>query len=215
MFTGIQILEPRIFDYIPRGVFSHSTVAVYPPAIARGERIAAHVATGHWYELSTIQRYLEVSLKLLSDSGQNVFQGHRSQVAREASVSHSILWDDVAVEPSGGRLAVRAHLRADEVGVDEREVRPHARRAVAGDPCRDRMVGPQRQWQPAPPWTGTSGIRLDTALSRLLFSIRFRDLNFAYRDSPALWSQDTDPHGFAWIDANDASNNYNSSYFYS
>src|SRR5918993_226692 len=24
MFTGIQILEPRIFDFIPRGVFSHS-----------------------------------------------------------------------------------------------------------------------------------------------------------------------------------------------
>src|SRR6185436_7166690 len=24
MFTGIQILEPRIFEYIPRGVFSHS-----------------------------------------------------------------------------------------------------------------------------------------------------------------------------------------------
>ena len=31
MFTGIQILEPRIFDYIPRGVFSHSITDVYPP----------------------------------------------------------------------------------------------------------------------------------------------------------------------------------------
>src|SRR5438132_8389486 len=37
MFTGIQILEPRIFDYIPRGVFSHSTTEVYPQAIDRGE----------------------------------------------------------------------------------------------------------------------------------------------------------------------------------
>ena len=62
MFTGIQILEPRIFDYIPRGVFSHSTIDVYPQAIANGERIAAHVGTGHWYELSTLQRYLEISL---------------------------------------------------------------------------------------------------------------------------------------------------------
>src|ERR1041384_5538643 len=58
MFTGIQILEPRIFDYIPRGVFSHSTVDVYPQAIARGERIVGHVAEGKWYELSTLQRYL-------------------------------------------------------------------------------------------------------------------------------------------------------------
>ncbi|HEX2902799.1 MAG TPA: 1,4-alpha-glucan branching protein GlgB [Jatrophihabitans sp.] len=33
------------------------------------------------------------------------------------------------------------------------------------------------------------------------------DLNQAYRDSPALWSQDTDPAGFGWIDANDAAGN--------
>ena len=35
---------------------------------------------------------------------------------------------------------------------------------------------------PAPPWTGTSGIKLDTGLSRLLFSIRFRDLNLLISD---------------------------------
>ena len=49
MFTGIQILNQRIFDYIPRGVFSHSTVAVYPAAIAQGERVLAHVAEGDWH----------------------------------------------------------------------------------------------------------------------------------------------------------------------
>ena len=41
MFTGIHILESRIFEYIPRGVFSHSVTDVYLPAMARGERIAA------------------------------------------------------------------------------------------------------------------------------------------------------------------------------
>jgi NDP-sugar pyrophosphorylase family protein len=44
MFTGIHIMEPRIFDYIPRGVFSDSVTHVYPPAMANGEVIAAHVA---------------------------------------------------------------------------------------------------------------------------------------------------------------------------
>jgi 1,4-alpha-glucan branching enzyme len=33
------------------------------------------------------------------------------------------------------------------------------------------------------------------------------DLNARYRDLPALWSQDTSPGGFAWIDANDAPGN--------
>jgi 1,4-alpha-glucan branching enzyme len=34
-----------------------------------------------------------------------------------------------------------------------------------------------------------------------------RDLNRVYRDNPALWSQDVDPAGFHWIDANDAGGN--------
>jgi 1,4-alpha-glucan branching enzyme len=33
------------------------------------------------------------------------------------------------------------------------------------------------------------------------------DLNALYRATPALWSQDTEPAGFQWIDANDATNN--------
>src|SRR6185312_14889138 len=50
MFTGIQILELAIFEYIPRGVFSHSTTDVYPQAVANGEVLAAHVASGKWRE---------------------------------------------------------------------------------------------------------------------------------------------------------------------
>jgi 1,4-alpha-glucan branching enzyme len=34
-----------------------------------------------------------------------------------------------------------------------------------------------------------------------------RDLNRVYRETPALWTLDVDPSGFAWIDANDSSNN--------
>ena len=30
------------------------------------------------------------------------------------------------------------------------------------------------------------------------------DLNRRYRDTPALWTQDQDPAGFSWIDANDS-----------
>jgi 1,4-alpha-glucan branching enzyme len=34
-----------------------------------------------------------------------------------------------------------------------------------------------------------------------------RDLNRTYRDTAALWALDADPHGFQWIDANDAAGN--------
>lgn len=98
MFTGIQILESRIFDYIPRGGFSHSTVDVYPQAIARGERIVGHVAEGSWYELSTLQRYLDISLALLEKQNRDVFTGNRTTIDQTAEVSDTILWDDVVVE---------------------------------------------------------------------------------------------------------------------
>ena len=75
MFTGIHILEPRIFDYIPHGVFSDSSIHVYPQAMAKGERIAAHVGEGMWHELSTLQRYLDISLALLAAQDRNVFAG--------------------------------------------------------------------------------------------------------------------------------------------
>ncbi len=103
MFTGIQILEPRIFDYIPRNVFSHSTTDVYPQALAKGERIAAHVAEGIWYELSTIQRYLDISLAMMKREGRDVWIGHGSNISERASVSESILWDEVTIE-AGARV---------------------------------------------------------------------------------------------------------------
>lgn len=103
MFTGIQILESRIFEYIPRGVFSHSTMDVYPQAIANGERIAAHVAEGMWYELSTLRRYLDISLTLLRQRGDELYAGRNPSIDRAAEVREAILWDRVTVE-KGARV---------------------------------------------------------------------------------------------------------------
>ncbi|HVS20298.1 MAG TPA: NDP-sugar synthase [Pyrinomonadaceae bacterium] len=118
MFTGIQILEPRIFDYIPRGVFSHSTLDVYPQAIANGERIAAHVGEGMWYELSTLRRYLDISLALLRQSGRDLNTGRDPVIAADADVHESVLWDDVTVE-KGAR--VRRAILGDGVRISANE----------------------------------------------------------------------------------------------
>ncbi|HEX8852610.1 MAG TPA: hypothetical protein VF754_03935, partial [Pyrinomonadaceae bacterium] len=118
MFTGIQILEPRIFDYIPRGVFSHTTTDVYPQAIARGESIAAHVADGMWHELSTIQRYLEISLELMKQEGREVEAGAGSLIEEGAEVQEAVLWEQARV--ARGARVRRAVLGAGvEVGSGE------------------------------------------------------------------------------------------------
>lgn len=123
MFTGIQILEPRIFEYIPRGVFSHTTTDVYPKAVAAGERVAAHVASGRWYELSTMQRYLDISLTLLSERRETFFAGNRCLIDPLAHVSQSILWDDVMIE---GGARVDHSIVGDGVRISSGEVISHA-----------------------------------------------------------------------------------------
>ncbi len=119
MFTGIQILDPKIFDYIPQGVFSHSVTDVYPQAMANGEVIAAHVAHENWYELSTIPRYRDISLMLLAKSGKSISTGTGCEISVEADVDRSILWDNVRIE-RGAR--VKRSILADNVRVAAGEV---------------------------------------------------------------------------------------------
>jgi NDP-sugar pyrophosphorylase family protein len=119
MFTGIQILEPKIFDYIPHGIFSHSTTDVYPQAIAKGERVAVHVATGRWFELSTIHRYLDISLLLLSENGQTLSAGTGCEISATAKISESILWDNVVIETG---VRIRRAVLGDNVRIEAGEM---------------------------------------------------------------------------------------------
>src|ERR1041385_9240011 len=119
MFTGIHIMEPRILDYVPRGVFSDSVTDVYTKAMANGEILAAHVASGKWRELSTLKRYLDISVELLREEGKPFVAGANASVSSTASVTDSILWDDVEIS-AGARinravLADKVKIGADEV----------------------------------------------------------------------------------------------------
>jgi len=118
MFTGIHIMEPRILEYVPRGVFSDSVVHVYPKAIADGEIIAAHVASGKWRELSTLKRYLDISVELLKEAGKAFASGVNNSIAGSATVSESVLWDNVEV---GAGAQVRRAVLADNVRIDAQD----------------------------------------------------------------------------------------------
>jgi len=95
MFTGIHILEPRVFDYIPRGVYSDIVPTFYNPALKNGEKIAVHITDANWFELSTIPRYLDISLAMMN--GANVCAGENCVVSGRATVRDSIMWDNVKI----------------------------------------------------------------------------------------------------------------------
>ena len=141
LFTGIQVVEPEIFDFIPRGVFSHTTVDVYPRAIASGRRIAAYIAEGQWYELSTLERYLNASLAFLHREGRSFLAGEGTVIEGDAEVRDSILWERVRIG-RGARL--RHCLIGDDVtipaGSDLRRVAV-VRAALCPSPPAGTIVG--------------------------------------------------------------------------
>ena len=141
MFTGIQVLSPRIFDYVPRDCFSHSTTHVYPRAIERGEAVIAHVSRGSWYELSTLDRYLEASLLFMRKRGQTVIAGAGSRIEDGATVEDVVLWDRVEVA-SGAR--VRRAVLGDNVRIPADALIENAivvRRDLVGEIERGEVVG--------------------------------------------------------------------------
>ena len=116
MFTGIHILEPRAFEYIPRGVYSDIVPTFYNPALAKGEFINAHVTDANWYELSTIPRYLDISLAMRKVG--DVHFGKNCVLSGEASIKDSVIWDDVTI---GDGVALYRTIVADGVKIEPGE----------------------------------------------------------------------------------------------
>ncbi len=116
MFSGIHILEPRVFDYIPRGVYSDIVPTFYDPALARGEKVAAHVTDATWFELSTIPRYLDISLAMMD--GTNVHIGRNCSVSAAASLKDSVVWDNVTI---GDGATLYRTIIADGVRIEAGE----------------------------------------------------------------------------------------------
>lgn len=114
MFTGIQVLSPKILDYVPRNCFSHSTIHVYPAAMDKGETVLAYVSDGDWYEMSTLDRYFEASLLFMRKQGGALISGANSKIEQGAMVEDCVLWDNVTVERGAH---VRYCVLADNVRI--------------------------------------------------------------------------------------------------
>jgi NDP-sugar pyrophosphorylase family protein len=116
MFTGIHILEPRVFEYIPRGVYSDIVPSFYNPALKNGEKIAAHITEGNWFELSTIPRYLDISLAMMN--GENIWKGEKCSVSAGANIRDSVIWDNVEI---AGDASLYRTIIADGVRIENGE----------------------------------------------------------------------------------------------
>lgn len=146
MFTGVQVLSPRILQYVPPEGFSHSTIDVFPRAIAAGEAVVAHVSKGEWHEMSTLGRYLEASLRLMTgafESGAgSLIVGAHCVINDGATLERSVLWDNVTVE---GGARVRDSVLGEGVRIPANTFIDRAvvvRQELVGNLERGEIVGP-------------------------------------------------------------------------
>jgi len=74
-FTGIQVLDPEILQYIPRGVFS-SSIDAFRKMMSDGKKIKAYMADRFvWTDIGTPDRYVDTAAQLLAQKAfQKVFE---------------------------------------------------------------------------------------------------------------------------------------------
>ncbi len=133
VFTGIHILEPEVFKYIPPHRFCEINDEVYPRAMDEGAKIRAVALNGYWSDLGTPAAYLKAQSDLLRNMELPIYIAPEVKVAPEvrigpnvsicsgveleagASIENSIVWEnakirgDTAISGSILGAGVEAH----------------------------------------------------------------------------------------------------------
>ncbi len=126
-YTGVQVVGPGMLDYLPVGM-PYDLVAAWRKALAAGERLAALVVTGHfWQDLGTPAAYLSAHRRLLRGEapglrgyfgpltdpylgsgavieagvnfGGGVCLGDRVKIGAGVTLRNTVVWDGATIEP--------------------------------------------------------------------------------------------------------------------
>jgi len=95
--TGIYVLEPDVFDMIPKDTMYDFSTELFPKLLAQDLPIFGHVAEGYWCDIGTIEEYMKASADLLSGKvkltkplgehiGGDIWVGHGVEIASDAQL---------------------------------------------------------------------------------------------------------------------------------
>ena len=118
-FIGPQVIEARAFMALPDGVPSETVLGLYPRLIeARRGSVMGFVSDAAFQDIGTPADLLQTSLDLAAADGRpgQPRWGARIRLAPDASVSCSVLWDDVTV---GARVLLDQCVVADGVTIPD------------------------------------------------------------------------------------------------
>ena len=130
-FIGPQVIEAEAFMSLPDGVPSETVLGLYPQLIAeRRGSVMGFVSDAAFQDIGTPADLLQTSLDLAAAEGRpdHPRWGRGARVAGSATVTRSVLWDDVTV---GEGAQLEECVVADGVTIPEGAV--HRRCAIARD----------------------------------------------------------------------------------
>jgi NDP-sugar pyrophosphorylase family protein len=109
-FIGVQVARPGAFASLPDGVPAESVNALYPRLIAADAgAIAAHVCDAAFQDIGTPADYLATCLELAAVEGDRL-TGARARIDPSASLTGTIVWDDVVI---GARARLDSCIAGD------------------------------------------------------------------------------------------------------
>lgn len=109
--TGVYVLEPEIFDFIPEGRPVDFSGEVFPAVLEAGRPIFGYVAGGYWEDVGTTEAYLKAHQDILDQKVQvdvegfllrpGVWLGRASTVDPSSTVEGpAIIGDNCTVGPN-------------------------------------------------------------------------------------------------------------------
>lgn len=66
MFTGVQIVDPKIFDRIEKDKYSNTVTDIYVPMLKERRSVSAYIHEGYWTEIGTVESLQEARKFLCS-----------------------------------------------------------------------------------------------------------------------------------------------------
>ena len=132
--TGIYVLEPEVFDWIPAGRAVDFSSEVFPLMLEAGQPMYGYVASGYWEDVGTLEAYLRAHADILDGKVQidmpgfplrpNVWLGAGAEIHPSAHVVGPVLIGDNCRIGAGvelnGHCVIGANVRIGDNTVIER-----------------------------------------------------------------------------------------------
>ncbi len=114
--TGIYVLEPEIFDFIPEGQPVDFSGESFPAALAAGKGLYGYVCEGYWEDVGTLEAYLSSHQDILDRKVQVDIEGFPLSpgvwVGKGAEIDPSVTLTGPAVIGDNCVVGPGAHLGA-------------------------------------------------------------------------------------------------------